>query len=203
MNDHVATLEDAICDVGYWRWWAEALPDVFQVEFGGVQLYTPPRSAAEPPSGVVALSFQRPPLIAFLTEAGPARVSGNWWEDLHQDRIKKGFSLNRELFTLRSEEMRSSIVTGCNVDFRAGDALQSPAEPAGALRAFRAQGVGLMVRAEAMSVISSAGELTGDAICTAVAQWWEYWREYWNRIDSESPMPKDYACEVTLPLKMA
>lgn len=60
MTDHLTTLEQAISDVGYWRWWADALPDVFQVEFGGVQLHFPPASPEEPPNDVVALRlYQR------------------------------------------------------------------------------------------------------------------------------------------------
>jgi hypothetical protein len=32
-------------------------------------------------------------------------------------------------------------------------------------------------------------------------KWWTYWREYWNAKNNGTPYPKDYACEVTIPIK--
>ena len=29
---------------------------------------------------------------------------------------------------------------------------------------------------------------------------WDYWRVYWERRDRKDPLPKDYACEVTIPV---
>ncbi len=52
-----------------------------------------------------------------------------------------------------------------------------------------------------MTVVAQPGELDPDQIVTAAGDWWEYWREYWRRRETDAPLPKDYACEVTIPIK--
>lgn len=65
---HIEVLEDAIGDVGRWLSWTDGLPDEFRVQFGGVQLWNPPAVDGGPPSGRVALIFQAPSLVAFITD---------------------------------------------------------------------------------------------------------------------------------------
>src|SRR5215475_13507012 len=67
MNRWLDTLAEAISDVGYWQWWAENLPQHFQVEFGGTQLWNAPMAVGEPPSGQIALRFINPKSMSFLT----------------------------------------------------------------------------------------------------------------------------------------
>lgn len=199
MIEHLAILEEAISDVGYWRWWAQALPDVFQVEFGGVQLHFPPESPERAPNSVVALRFHRPSLVAFLTAEDAKSVAADWTAALHEDRIEP-FSVNHELFTLSSEPMLQSVAAGCNIEYMVGADLRPATRTADTLLAFRAQAVGLIVRAERVTVIATPGELTADQIRKAAGDWWVYWRKYWRRRDSAAPMPRDYACEVTIPI---
>ena len=200
MNKSIEILEEAISDVGYWRWWAEKLPDVFQVEFGGVQLWNPPTNPDGPPSGIVALRFIKPTVIAFLTENGASDIQDNWPASLHDDSIDS-FTVDCDRFTFTSETEISETLQNCSVELKFGTqedlySLNSPVK-----LAFRAENVGLLVRAEKMTVISSAGEMSKEHICDAHAKWWEYWREYWRRRNSEDALPKDYACEVTIPVR--
>lgn len=32
-------------------------------------------------------------------------------------------------------------------------------------------------------------------------KWWEYWNDYWKKRGTESTYDKDYACEVTIPVR--
>ncbi len=81
MNTKHTILEGAISDVGYWSWWAEELPKVFQVEFGGTQFWNPPSSSDAPPSGQIALRFNTPKFISFLTkEDSPESLPSDWNE---------------------------------------------------------------------------------------------------------------------------
>ena len=32
------------------------------------------------------------------------------------------------------------------------------------------------------------------------ARWWDYWHEYWEKRDTDRALPKDVACEITIPL---
>ena len=200
MSDYLATLEEAISDVGYWRWWAEAMPEIFQVEFGGVQLHFPPTVSDQPPNSVVALRFFEPSVVAFLTEHDAQDVAQDWRLALHEDRVEP-FSVNHDLFTLTSEDALREIVSGCRVEYVHGSDIGSATAPDEVLLAFRAQQVGFVLRAKRMTVVAQPGELEPTQIVTAAGDWWEYWREYWRRRETDSPLPKDYACEVTIPLK--
>ena len=200
MSAHLSTLEEAISDVGYWRWWAEALPEIFQVEFGGVQLHFPPADSDHPPNSVVALRFFEPTVVAFLTEEGAKHVDEDWRLALHEDRVEP-FSVDHELFTLTSEDKLREIVSGCRIEYAYGSELVTSATDNSVFLGFRAQRVGFVVRAKRMTVVAQPGELDPDQIVTAAGDWWEYWREYWRRRETDAPLPKDYACEVTIPIK--
>lgn len=32
-------------------------------------------------------------------------------------------------------------------------------------------------------------------------QWWEYWKDYWQKRGTKDAYKEDYACEVTIPYK--
>ena len=64
---------------------------------------------------------------------------------------------------------------------------------------FDAHTMGLIVAAESMGVISHSGELDDAAVLSSNRKWWAYWKAYWKRRDTSSPLPRDYACEVTIP----
>ena len=68
-SDHLETLAEAISDVGYWTWWAEKLPEVFQIEFGGSQLYFPATSPDTPPQSKVAVQFRQPTSVSFIARS--------------------------------------------------------------------------------------------------------------------------------------
>ena len=202
MSESLAALESAISDVGYWRWWAEELPVVFQVEFGGVQLWNPPTQGDGPPSSIVALRFHRPSVVAFLTDPEAADAAPDWRQALHEDRLEPP-AVSYEHFTLTSEEAFQEIVSHCQAELLAGTHADLADTAPGVRLAFRAGAFGLALRAEAMTALSSACELSPEQIVEAAAAWWAYWREYWSRRDSDSPMATDYACEVTIPIKEA
>jgi hypothetical protein len=198
MSEHLTILEGAIADVGYWRWWAEKLPNAFQVEFGGVQLWNPPTEDDGPPSGVVALRFGNPTVIAFLTSS-EATLPTEWRFALHNDQIEP-FSISHDALTLQSEELLTEILAGCTAEYILGSEHDLVQNTAPIKLAFRAGPVGLVVRAQDLTVITSSGNLTPEQIQQSSIDWWSYWREYWDRRETGSPMPKDYACEVTIPL---
>lgn len=120
MTDANRVLEEAISDVGYWRWWAEALPRVFQVEFGGVQLWNPPAQEGAPPSGVVALRFVDPSLVVFLTETGAMDLDPDWPAALHEDRLEP-FTVDHDQFTLTEDDKLASLAKDCELRFLVGD----------------------------------------------------------------------------------
>jgi hypothetical protein len=70
-----------------------------------------------------------------------------------------------------------------------------------ALLAFWAGNVGLIVGAAEMSVVNQQGVVPLDQIEGKYHQWWQYWKAYWQAKRTGVPLPEDYACEVTFPIK--
>jgi hypothetical protein len=198
VNEHLPALESAITDVGRWTWWTAKLPDTFQVEFGGTQLWNPPLGKGKPPSGQIALCFRKPRLVYFLTLSDS--VPSDWWGQLQRDELGS-FCVDREAFTLTSAELCGRIVAkGRSVHALVGEPGNTPLPAAGeALLGFDAGPVGLVVAAESMGVFNHHGELDEQAVLESNRRWWAYWREYWQRMDTPDPLPHDYACEVTIP----
>lgn len=108
-------------------------------------------------------------------------------------------SMESSLFSFTSERTLREVVAGCSIEYLHGSEIASGSDAHDVSLAFRAQDVGLVVRAKKMSVLAQPGELTPEQIRLAASEWWEYWREYWTRREGLNPMPFDYACEVTVP----
>jgi hypothetical protein len=196
MTSHIEILESAISDVGYWRWWSADLPERFQIEFGGTQLWAPPAAADRPPSGVIAIRLIRPKRITLWTREG---APADWFEALHRDELEP-FGVAHDHFTLSShanatEWAREAATT--HEHYAAKDVID---ESGLAVVAFWAGPVGFHALCERIEIVNMEGTLTPEAIESANAKWWAYWREYWARKDGPDAMPHDYACEVTIPL---
>lgn len=199
MGEHLPALESAISDVGCWTWWTANLPGAFQVEFGGTQLWNPPSGEGQPPSSRIALRFRNPRLVYFLTLAGG--VSVGWPDQLQRDELEPP-SVDHEAFSLTSADLCGQLI-GRAVAVRAlvGEPGVTPLPTSGeALLGFEAGPFGLIVAAESLMVFNHHGELDAPAVLASNRKWWEYWREYWRRKDTPDPLPRDYACEVTIPL---
>lgn len=198
MNDHLAALESAISDVGVWTWWTADLPTGFQVEFNDTQLWSPPSGEGRPPSSQIALRFRKPRLVYFLTLAGG--LPKDWPDRLARDELKP-FSVDHEEFTVTRPDLCGQLLARAEaVRPLVGEPGSSLLPSAGeAFLAFEAGPVGLLVAAESLSVFNHHGELSAEAVLESNRRWWAYWQEYWRRRDTLDPLPRDYACEVTIP----
>ena len=45
------------------------------------------------------------------------------------------------------------------------------------------------------------GEFTEEEIETALKKWWDYWRTYWKLRGTKDAYPKDYVCEISIPVR--
>jgi len=199
MSEYLSTLESAISDVGYWRWWTDkGMPEYFQVEFGGTQLWTPTTAEVGHHSGLIAIRFHEPRLINFLTMS--SSVPPDWPEKLHRDEMES-INLRGDEFTFSSGDRCAKILSrAVQVRSHPGTPGTSPSPAADeAFLALGAYAAGLIVIAESISVLTHFGELDEAAVISSHEKWWEYWREYWKRKRTKKPMPEDYACECTIP----
>jgi len=199
MQQLLDTLARAISDVGYWRWWTgEDLPKSFQMEFGGTQLRFEPPEEGLPPSGLVALRFVNPTDVVFLDLS--EEVPANWFELLHQDQLEP-FNVDGEAFAFNDLELARQLLEAAHGvhalcgESAASGTLQDRAITLG----FAAHQVAVCVTAERMEIYSNRGAIDLDDLLALNGAWWEYWQEYWRLRETDSPLPKDYACEVTIP----
>jgi hypothetical protein len=193
-------LENAISDVGYWRWWTED-KDIFQIELGGVQLYNPPSEKGNPPSGIIALRFIDVSYVGIMERKDNHLViPKDWFNKLHNDKIEPP-SISHDEFTLSNktqlEEITSSATT---IKHKRGqlDDINNSVDKA--FIAFWAGCIGIIIVGNQMKVLSSSGVIDENQIEQKSKQWWDYWQKYWDHRDTNNPLPKDYACEVTIPL---
>lgn len=199
-------LERAITDVGVWSWWGGTPPGTFQVEFAGVQLWNPPVKPGGPPSGQVAIAFDKLVSVAFLNlSVSAADASANWPQQLQQDQLRPP-AVSHDLFTLTSPRVFADTVrAAAHIENAWGADVRSitPAEPGpqSAFLAFWAGNVGLAVVAGELRIKNHAAVIPWHGIFDASEQWWAYWKDYWRRKDTDQALPIDYACEVTIPLK--
>lgn len=201
--DQLALLADAISDVGYWTWWAQKLPDTFQVEFAAAQLYfAPPASPDQPPPSLVALQFQQPTCVCFLYR-GQEETDFTWVEQLQQDELPSpicshdefGFGDDTLLRDLLAQATQKHIVHG-----------SAPTDDTFLRESYRLVGwcgdYGMALAAPAMRVMTHEGELSLEQVVEASQQWWgTYWRMYWAKRSTDEALPHDYACEATIPLE--
>lgn len=200
MDKQWSVLEDAVSDIGYWSWWAERLPDAYQVEFGGAQLWFPPEEGL-PPAGRLAIRFDGPRAICLLRDPSSA-LPENWAELLHKDQLEP-FTLDYGEFRLNSREHVLQLLdAGFRQEFIVGDRSAALREEEGEVSlSFSAGEAGLVIVAKEFQLLNRFGAIGADDIQRAVSKWWEYWRDYWARRGTDEALPLDYACEVTIPLK--
>lgn len=65
----------------------------------------------------------------------------------------------------------------------------------------RCDDVGFIVGGDEIKVVGKNGKYTEEEIETAAGKWWTYWRAYWELRGTKDAYPKDYACEITIPVR--
>lgn len=201
-HDSLEILADAVSDLGYWSWWAEKLPDSFQIEFGGTQLYFPPQSPDRPPQTRIAVQFKQPTSVSFISRQHDLDDKFEWAQQLHEDKIEPPSCSHGE-FTFTDTELMSDMLKQMSNHKTIHGYEPSISkffnEPFHLI--FWCGNVELAIASKEIVLLSHAGEVPVSDIAELNKKWWEYWRTYWDKKDTEDPLPKDYACEVTIPLK--
>ncbi|HEU4557505.1 MAG TPA: hypothetical protein VFS20_06635 [Longimicrobium sp.] len=199
-SEALAVLETALSDIGNFRWWAGHFPDVVQLEFSGVQVYTPPPAPDRPPRGMLALACARPTSVSFLWR--DEGLPDEWPTELHNDRLEP-LPMSLGELTLRDPSAAAEMLSHARhvetVFGTPADEVDWSAAPA--MLVFWAGEGGVAIAAERIGLMTHDGEVALDQVPEMHAQWWRYWREYWDRLDTPDAMPYDWMCEVTIPIR--
>jgi len=59
----------------------------------------------------------------------------------------------------------------------------------------------MRIEAAELRLFLMSGEIQLSNVALLHSDWWSYWKEYWKKLDTTEALPKDYACEVTIPIK--
>ena len=202
-NDRFDILANAICDVGHWNWWAAELPAKMQLEFTATQLYFPPKADNQPPPSQIAIQFRNLKSVSFLSTRQNGLVDNQKWFDLlHNDKLEIP-SCNFGEYTFTDEELMKKLLNQSKtIDTVHG---YSPCDTQFFAEkhklVFYAQDYGLSISADEILIFTADRDITLKEIPEINSQWWQYWRKYHDMLQTPTPLPKDFVCDVTIPLK--
>lgn len=190
-DDHLTLLVNVITEAGVWSWWKSNLPNTFQIEFDGVLLH---------PHCKLALIFKNPKSVSFLSMDEIANDM-SWIEKMNQDKLEPK-SCPDFNFTFSNQEVIQNIIADAKkIETVFG---YSPTEEKFLNEqthlVFIAYPYGFAISAEDFSIHSKIGEIKLDQLKDLHAEWWKYWRRYWDLKGTSEELPHDYACEVLMPI---
>ena len=189
-------LTDAISDVGSWHWWV-IKDDMVQVQFCDIMLYNENTSENEPHStDVLAVRFYGNAFAVFLDNL----KEENWVERFRDDdsviypidTYNMAFDDRKDAERLLNDYQHQTVIK----DFTGSETLLTAKH----LLYAGCDNVGFIVGGDEIEVAGRKGKYTEEEIEPLSRKWWEYWRAYWKRRGTKDAYPKDYVCEITIPV---
>jgi hypothetical protein len=138
--------------------------------------------------------------VVFLTLS--EGLSDDWIQQLHDDK-RDPFNVCHDLFSFNNENLKSDMLQKAFkvTHFHGVDVDTDQFRKAKYRLGFVANSVGLIIAGDTMELFTSRGLVQVGEVEEMSGKWWEYWKAYWRLRNTDKPLPKDYACEVTWPLK--
>ena len=191
-------LSDAISDVGVWQWWFTQ-DDSIQLEFGAVQLYDDTKGEKEPHSNTIALRFSNNAFAMFLDNYDEKT---NWYTQLANDEIEP-LELDGYMFEFNNAKYVNEVFGKYKNKTTIKDIKDEAIVSAKYILAAEAERekVAFVVGGDQLEVLTHSAKLSEDDIYEGAKRWGIYWRDYWDKRGTDEAYEKDYACEVTIPIK--
>ena len=195
-RDALNILADAISDVGsWWCWYVD--DDMLQLEFCDVQLYDETKAEKEThTTDVLAVRFFDHIFAVFLDDLNDI----NWHEHFRDDdsilypvdTYDMAFDDHEKAVSLLNDYRNLVPVKG----FKGAETLAAAKH----ILYARCDEVGLIVGGDKIEIAGEKGQYTEEEIELLSRKWWDYWKDYWRLRGTRDALPKDYACEVTIPV---
>ena len=196
-KDTLHILAEAISDVGSWWCWG-VNEDTVQLEFCDVMLYDETKQANEPrTTDVLAVRFSGHVFAVFFDDLDEA----DWHIRFRED---DSVLYPVDAYELAFDDLKEAEVLLQDFDHRTDVKDFSGPETIAAAKHFlcaKCGEVGCIVGGDELQVAGRKGRYTEEEIKTASEKWWEYWKDYWRLRETEDAYPKDYACEITIPVR--
>lgn len=189
-------LADAISDVGSWHRWV-IKDDMVQVQFCDIMLYDENTSEKQPHStDILAVRFYGNNFAVFLDNLEDEK----WYERLIDDdsviypidTYNMAFDDTKEAEQLLNEYKHKTIIK----DFTDSETLRNAKH----LLYARCEDVGFIVGGDKIEVVGRKGTYTEEEIESASKKWYDYWKTYWKLRGTKNAYPKDYVCEISIPV---
>lgn len=189
-------LADAISDVGSWHWWY-IKDDMVHIQFCDIQLYDQSKPEKETHTmDVLAVRFYGHAFAVFLdnlnTDSWPSRLQDDNSVIYPVDTYDLAFDNIKEAESVLNDYKNIIPVK----DYRGLETLSSAKH----LLYARCGEVGFIVGGDEIAVVGKKGKYGEEEIETASGKWWDYWKAYWKLRGTKDAYPKDYACEITIPV---
>ena len=189
-------LADAISEVGSWHWW-NSKDDMVQVQFCDVMLFDESRPEKEThTTDVLAVRFYGHAFAVFLDNTDEK----DWHERFRDD---DSIIYPVDTYDLAFDEVKEADLLLYDFknripvkDFSGPETLSGARH----LLCARCNEVGFIVGGNEIRIVGEKGEYTEEEIETAASKWWSYWKDYWKLRGTKNAYPKDYACEITIPV---
>ena len=195
-RDTLNILADAMSDVGSWWCWNVG-DDMLQLEFCDVQLYDETKAEKEThTTDVLAVRFFGHVFAVFLDDLHDINWHKRFRDDdsvlYPVDTYDMAFDDNKAAESLLNEYRNRVLIK----DFNGTETL----EAAKHLLCARCGDVGFIVGGNEIEIAGKKGKYTEEEIKPLSRKWREYWKDYWRLRGTCDALPKDYACEVTIPV---
>ena len=191
-------LSDAISDIGVWQWWYKQ-DDMFQIEFGCVQLYDEHKEAKQAHSSTIALRFLDNPFAMFLDNFEKDDEK-KWFDKLYDDEINP-FDLEGFEFKFNDGKYVNEVFEEYKNKHTIKELIDEDIISCKYILAAKCYDVAFVVGGNELEVVSHHGNLSKEDIKEANEKWWDYWNDYWKLRNSKDAYEKDPACELTIPVR--
>jgi len=189
-------LADAISDVGSWWCWYIG-NDMLQLEFCDVQLYDETKAENEArTTDVLAVRFYDHVFALFLDN-----LNDENWHDRFRDDDSILYPVDTYDMAFDDEKEAESLLNDYRnrvpvKDFKGAETLAAAKH----ILCARCDEVGFIVGGDEIEIAGKKGNYTEEEIEPLSRKWWEYWKDYWCLRGTRDALPKDFACEVTIPV---
>ena len=195
-RDALNILADAISDVGSWWCWYVG-DDMLQLEFCDVQLYDETKAENEThTTDVLAVRFYGHVFAVFLDD-----LNDKNWHERFRDDDSILYPVDTYDMAFDDHKMAESLLNDYRnrislKNFRGAETLAAAKH----MLCARCDKVGFIVGGDEIEIAGKKGKYTEEEIEPLSRKWWEYWKDYWRLRGTRDALPKDYACEVTIPV---
>ena len=189
-------LADAISEVGSWHRWL-IKDDMVQMQFCDIMLYDDAKPEKEThTTDVLAVRFYGHVFAVFLDNLDEC----NWYEHFRVDGSK---IYPVDTYDLAFDDIKEAELLLNDYKHRIPVKNFSGLETFSSAKHFlyaRCGDVGFIVGGDRIEVVGKKGKYTEEEIETGARKWWDYWKIYWKLRRTKDAYPKDYACEITIPV---